>query len=448
MTPVRSSSGPRVAVVTSEWGSNSEEHFVTRSVAAAAAYGGKSLALVLHHQQPTFVTSMNQPNYDGFFEVIHLNGGSFVDAATHSLLAKALAYSIRNRPQLKLANNHREHPSGLPLDHGTPHLHLYRPNTPFASPPTELVDNLFVHLYSRISLSLYHYLKEFQPTTTLIAGVHLSYLFGLNSIMRSLESTSILLPLVHGESFPEGVWYKKVFDRYDALLTATEMEYKLISPFASSNVFNIGMNIPVNQSAKNEPPPELGGLGKSIPRNQQEGYGNYLLFILTEAESIQANPSKLSEAGYLTVYTSAHLPDLPIVAVAGNRAFTLLYGKVVAERKFFGRMDLWRLMAYAKATVDTRKDLLLGREVLESMSYGVPVVVNRLSAAYQHAKTSGGGLWYSTLEELARCIDILRNDDSARSLGHKARDYVTKSYGSADNFIKQVQYLTSSKSST
>jgi len=422
-------SKPRVAVITSEWGNSSEEHFATRSTAAAIAYGGESIAFVLHPQQVTLNASINKPIHDGLFEVHHLDGGPFVDPKIHRALIEALTRSSESYSLSPSIENNRKQV-------------VVPGHNPSLSHSTKLANNLLPSLQDQGFLSLYHRIKQFQPTTILIAGIHLSYLFRLDTTVRNSKPSSILLPLLHGNSFPEGIWYSSAFDHYDAIFTTTETERYLISTFKSSQVFNVGMSIAINSSAKNEPPPEIGGLGRSIPSSKHDGHAAYLLFILAETDSIQPNLSKSSDGGYSTIYASAHLPDLPIVAVAGERAFTLLYGKLVAERRFLGRMDLWRLMAHARATVDTRKDLLFDREVLESMSYGTPVVVNRSSIAYYHAKTSGGGLWYENLEELAKCIETLRNDDTVRSLGNKAQAYVADSYGSAENFIRRVQELS------
>ena len=99
------------------------------------------------------------------------------------------------------------------------------------------------------------------------------------------------------------------------------------------------------------------------------------------------------------------------------------------------RVNLWRLMAHAEATVDLRPPGPLGRETLESMLLGTPVVVADDSAARDHVAAADGGLWYRDLGEM---FDALRTVISPRlrdAFAAQARSYAEATHGSPREFV-------------
>ncbi len=99
------------------------------------------------------------------------------------------------------------------------------------------------------------------------------------------------------------------------------------------------------------------------------------------------------------------------------------------------RVNLWRLMAHAEATVDLRPPGALGREALESMLLGTPAVVPDDSPAREHVEAANGGLWYHDLGELfdvlrAVVSPVLRDRFSAQ-----ARTYAEAAHGRPADFV-------------
>ena len=70
------------------------------------------------------------------------------------------------------------------------------------------------------------------------------------------------------------------------------------------------------------------------------------------------------------------------------------------------RTDLWRLLAHARLTVDLAPGPLVARECVESLLYGVPVVVPAGTAGARLAAL-GGGLWFGDEAELIGCVEAL-----------------------------------------
>lgn len=108
-----------------------------------------------------------------------------------------------------------------------------------------------------------------------------------------------------------------------------------------------------------------------------------------------------------------------------------------------GRFDVWRWCCRALAVIDPDPGKLLGREVLETMLYKVPVLVPaQAGAGLDHVVSGSGGLWYRSDDELLACIaELLDHRDTRDALGEQAYDYATTSYSSTDDYLKNVKQL-------
>ncbi len=105
------------------------------------------------------------------------------------------------------------------------------------------------------------------------------------------------------------------------------------------------------------------------------------------------------------------------------------------------RVNLWRLMAHAQLTVDLRPPRPLGREAIESMLLGTPVIVHRNSIAYEHVKAANGGFWYSDYCELIQTIRIALDPTMNTKLRNSASEYSKLYHGDSTKFIEEIQDL-------
>lgn len=105
------------------------------------------------------------------------------------------------------------------------------------------------------------------------------------------------------------------------------------------------------------------------------------------------------------------------------------------------RVNLWRLMAHALATVDLRPPGPLGREALESMLLGTPVVVPDGSPAMEHACAANGGLWYKDTGELFDVTRALMSRPLRDRLASQAETYAQEHHGRMDDFVDRVGRL-------
>ncbi|MHB1486860.1 MAG: glycosyltransferase [Acidimicrobiales bacterium] len=104
-----------------------------------------------------------------------------------------------------------------------------------------------------------------------------------------------------------------------------------------------------------------------------------------------------------------------------------------------GRTDLWRLMARARVVVDLRTPRYLGREAIESLLIGTPIVVPDTGPAADHA-LAGGGCTFATKDELFEGTEALWADSTRRRLaGRQGQAWASQRYGDRDRFVARVQ---------
>jgi glycosyltransferase involved in cell wall biosynthesis len=106
------------------------------------------------------------------------------------------------------------------------------------------------------------------------------------------------------------------------------------------------------------------------------------------------------------------------------------------------RPNLWRLLHNADVCLDLRPQGVVGRETLESLLLGTPVVVPEGTVAAEHAERSNGGLWYRDYQELFDAGRAIVDDQSLRTrLGAQGREWAAKFHGDQDRFSEQVAQL-------
>ena len=104
------------------------------------------------------------------------------------------------------------------------------------------------------------------------------------------------------------------------------------------------------------------------------------------------------------------------------------------------RTDVWRWMSRALAVWDPLPHRLLGREVLEAMLCGSPVLVHAHGGATrEHAFLGNGGLWFTTYEEAARCVEALLDKSTRDSLSSQASTYADSEYGDSNRYVERLE---------
>lgn len=169
----------------------------------------------------------------------------------------------------------------------------------------------------------------------------------------------------------------------------------------------VGLNVPVHALAAERPHLELGPVA---------GY----LLVLSGRPPAASDPAiPPGDVAWLV----ARYPRRPAVVVENAVASVWRSRSCVRRFGVHTRMDLWRLMAHARATVDLGPGPLFGRECVESIRYGVPVVVPAGSGADALA-AAGAGLRFGSTAGLLDAVGVIEEDaalarfrDAGRSLG-------------------------------
>lgn len=109
------------------------------------------------------------------------------------------------------------------------------------------------------------------------------------------------------------------------------------------------------------------------------------------------------------------------------------------------RVNLWRLMEHAEATIDLRSPGPFGREAVESMLLGTPVVVPEPSAAMAHVRAASGGLWYQGVAELLDAVGALMEPALAARLGAQGQAYARAHHADTNGFVERLGRLVLSR---
>jgi hypothetical protein len=186
---------------------------------------------------------------------------------------------------------------------------------------------------------------------------------------------------------------------------------------------------------------EVDALGVFVPvnpiaathRHNGLGFTGYLLVLGARAGTPAAEPPDPAVA-----WLTARFPDAYVVAIE-HAVATVWKGRSLRGAVAVAtRTDLWRLMAHARVTVDLRPGAVIGRECIESLRFGTPVIVPSTSVASAHAQ-AGGGLTFSTITDLLSGVEALAEDRLRIHLSGIGKDYAERLFGDADRMTRRLE---------
>ncbi len=383
-----SATGPTVVVLATQWETSSEAGWITRQVAGALACLG-----TVHVVTPG--GGIASVRTDGVFTVHRLGGLLRPQALVEgNVVADALAAVDRAaREQSALTGPMR--PETTLLDRGL---------TEAWSPASGVLDDL-------------------RPD--LIVLVDHRNLGALAAIQRHSPTAPVaLVALDDGRGHLELAEFAPVLDRADAVLAITEaerlrLEARMAARGMSTPVNRIGAPMVANSSARSEP-------------NTWVGDSDYL-FVLTDTSSEDASV-QTELARLLTL----RFCDRPVGIAHSDGFFAWHEGRVNDGWAIERSSDRARLMAWARVTIDLRHASLFGRDVVESLLFGTPVVVPHDSQARQHAHLGGGGLWFEGPADLTWATEALLDPALSEQLSRQGKAYAEELFGSTDRFIDRV----------
>jgi hypothetical protein len=270
------------------------------------------------------------------------------------------------------------------------------------------------------SPELYEHLREGRYDLVAVVGYHSPGAYwGVGPLDD--DQRIVLVPAVTNTATLGLRVHDEVFDRAERILVCSERERRAVAARIGSNrpdrIENIGFLVGVNAFAR-----------KTEPFDWSRGdwvvaIGNWFE---SPAESVTEWADELEERHGLAM------------RLVGPGAERFRHGAVRSA----SRLDIWRWVCRAVAVFDPTPNRLLGRDVLESMLYGTPVIVHAQGGANQeHAELADGGLWYRTREEFLAVAAALREPDTREALSSQGHSYAERHFADPDRFIKRIAEL-------
>lgn len=164
------------------------------------------------------------------------------------------------------------------------------------------------------------------------------------------------------------------------------------------------------------------------------GFTDYVL-VLTDRDHGHADTRPPTLAQWLIARFTRRVVVVIDDAFAAVWRSRSLLGRITVDT----RADLWRLMAQAAVTVDLRPGPFVARECVESLRYGVPIVVPAQTTGHRLAH-AGGGLWFSDVAELFACVEAVTEPDIHAALSQQGRAMSDAWYGEPSAFVERLQH--------
>jgi hypothetical protein len=215
--------------------------------------------------------------------------------------------------------------------------------------------------------------------------------------------------------------FDQLFNRAKTVLAITETERLTIREHHQGvgDIYRIGAPLAANPSALSEPDGSVG----------DTDYILVLSGVSSEENCVESGLCRLVRVQF---------PDT-VVGIAHTDSFQAWFnGRVTSHGPIERSSDISRLLAFARITVDLRPGQLFGRQCVESLLFGAPIVVPHQSRAREHAERGRGGLWFTNAGELIWCLEALLEPAAHDALSVQGRSYAQSEYGSTDEFIVRV----------
>lgn len=271
-------------------------------------------------------------------------------------------------------------------------------------------------------------IEHLQPDIVVMAGVETLWL-GEGLPVGPTRPRVVFLPLLGADARLASSALEPLAEIVDAIGVFSHVEGSLLLRSVGvrdrSMVQRLSLSFPVNHHASH-----FGLAGMA-------GFGRYVLII-------SGWPDDDPAVGMVPPhdYVREMVGDVSVAEVRHGRWLITRRGERFDVPWSANRMNLWRLMAGAVATVDVRPPGPIGREAIESMMFATPVVVREGTVAAEHARLAGGGLWYSAPGEMLDAMAyLLDHDDEQAAFAKAGREWAEREHGDTERLVTEVAQL-------
>jgi hypothetical protein len=188
--------------------------------------------------------------------------------------------------------------------------------------------------------------------------------------------------------------------------TGRSLHRLLMTPASSENSRAFGPYVPVNPLARTY-------------RHTGFGFTGYIL-VLTDRSG---KPSVEHPTPSVAWLTSRFYGEY-VIAVEDGRAAAWKGRALRGVIDVHTRTDLWRLLAHARVMIDLRPGRIIGRECIEALRFGTPIVVPADSVAAEHTQ-SGGGRTYDDVGGLLEAVETLLHEPTGEEASRRGLEYAS-----------------------
>ncbi|MHB8245076.1 MAG: glycosyltransferase [Acidimicrobiales bacterium] len=387
---------PKVAIVMSAWGSNwGERATAVRLVAGALSLKAEVVVVSLDDRSDP-ETAPPRRTFDGIFP-IH----SAAASPSHPRVSEVLQASLRRFEQR---------------------------SSPEAAVLPEVASRGLLALDARPSAEAIGIISHLQPDVVVAAGVETLWM-GESLPVGEDRPRVVVLPLLGTDTRASSVALAPLAEIADAVGAFSHSECQLLAESVGSRrrtvLHRLSLPFPVNRQAS------LSGLAGTA------SFGRYVLVI-------SGWPDDDPAAGIAPVhdYLREFIGDISVAEVRHGRWLVSEHGRHFQVPWAANRMNLWRLMAGAVATIDVRPGGPIGREAIESMMFRTPVVVRAGTVAAEHAKEANGGLWYAAPGEMVDAArHLVENTGNRDRLAKSAREWAENEHADTQGLVQAVSTM-------
>ncbi len=246
-----------------------------------------------------------------------------------------------------------------------------------------------------------------------ITYLYYTTFFGL----REVADKSILIPAAHDEPPLYLDIFKQVFHLPAAIIYLTVEEKKLIykifnNSYIDSVVTGLGINPPENVN----------------PDKFREKFAVSDDFVLYLGR-IDVSKGCRELLTYFIKYKKEVNTDLKLVLM-GKANMEIPEHKDIISTGFVSEMDKFNGISAAKLLILPSPYESLSISVLESLSLGIPVLVNgRCEVLKAHCLRSNAGLYYTDYHEFEGCLEyMLKHHKQRIIMGKNGEEYIARNY--------------------
>ena len=213
----------------------------------------------------------------------------------------------------------------------------------------------------------------------------------------------------------------------DALITITPGRRDAVAaanPEVAAHVYDTGLHVPINPFVTHRP-------------HSGVGFVDYLLVLTDRAGTAGGDGSDPTP---WVAWLAARFPRQHTMVIEDGVATVWQWRSRRGAIDVETRTDLWRLFAHARTVIDLRPGTFVARECIEALRVGTPIIAPAGSVGAEHG-AAGGGIGFTTVDELLRAVAFLEDKAARDELGHQGRVMAEERYGHPDQLVERMAHV-------